>query len=159
MGIHSLHYLLPKVCSGCPQGNSRSFPRNQGPLQSSGRLCYQPVSLLTPLIGPERRPMDENISAALQSGIICPSSLPTEAGFSFVGKMNGSLSTCMVPRGLNGIKTKTHYPRPSLISTGLCCMGKVFSKWNMSVMHTTSFKSMKKMTQHLAGIIKLYRLD
>lgn len=48
---------------------------------------------------------------------ICPSS--SQAGVSFVGKMNGSLSTCMVYRGLSDITTKTCSPPPCLISMSL----------------------------------------
>ena len=71
-----------------------------------------PRGRLFSLSRPERESMEKYLSESLEAGIIRPSSSPAGAGFFFVGKKDGSLSSCIDYRGINDITVKNRYPLP-----------------------------------------------
>uniref|UniRef100_A0AAY4DCC8 ribonuclease H n=1 Tax=Denticeps clupeoides TaxID=299321 RepID=A0AAY4DCC8_9TELE len=81
---------------------------------------------------PERKAMDEYITASLASGIIRPSTSPAAAPFFFVGKKDGGLRPCIDYRKLNAITKKNRYPLP-LLNTAfeLLAGATVFTKLDL----------------------------
>ena len=66
--------------------------------------------------GPEKKAMNNYITASLEAGLIRPSSSPAGAGFFFVGKKDGSLRPCIDYSPLNDITIKKRYSLPLMTS-------------------------------------------
>ena len=88
-----------------------------------------PKGCLYSISGPEKKAMNENITASLKAGLICPSSSPARARLFFVGKKDGSLRTCIDYSSLNDITIKNRYPLPLMTSVfDQLQQAKVFTK-------------------------------
>ena len=75
-----------------------------------------PKGRLYSISGPEKKAMNDYISASLKAGLIRPSSSPAGAGFFFVGKKDGSLRPWIDYSPLNETTIKNRYPLPLMTS-------------------------------------------
>ena len=91
-----------------------------------------PKGHLYTISGPEKKTMNDYITASLEAGFICPSSSPAGAGFFFVDKKDGSLCPCIDYSPLNDISIKKRYPLPLMTSVfDQLQQAKVFTKLNL----------------------------
>ena len=91
-----------------------------------------PKGRLYSISSPEKKAMNDYISATLQAGLIRPSSSPAGAGFFFVGKKDGSLRPCIDYSPLNDITIKNRYPLPLMTSVfDQLQQAKVFTKLDL----------------------------
>ena len=91
-----------------------------------------PKGRLYSISGPERRAMNDYISASLKAGLIRPSLSPAGAGFFFVEKKDGSLRPCIDYSPLNDITIKNRYPLPLMTSVfDQLQQAKVFTKLDL----------------------------
>ena len=91
-----------------------------------------PKGRLYSISGPERKAMNDYISASLKAGLIRPSSSPAGASFFFVGKKDGSLRPCIDYSPLNDITIKNRYPLPLMTSVfDQLQQAKIFTKLDL----------------------------
>ena len=91
-----------------------------------------PKGRLYSISGPEKKAMNEYITASLKAGLIRPSSSPAGAGFFFVGKKGGSLRPCIDYSSLNDITVKNRYPLPLMTSVfDQLQQAKIFTKLDL----------------------------
>lgn len=91
-----------------------------------------PTGHLYSISGPEKKAMNDYITASLEAGLIHPSASPAGAGFFFVGKKDGSLRPCIDYSPLNDITIKNLYPLPLMTSAfDQLQQAKVFTKLDL----------------------------
>ena len=91
-----------------------------------------PKGRLYSISDPERKAMNDYISASLKAGLIRPSLAPAGAGFFFMGKKDGSLRPCIDYSPLNDITIKNRYPLPLMTSVSdQLQQAKIFTKLDL----------------------------
>ena len=91
-----------------------------------------PKGRLYSISGPQRKAMNEYITASLEAGLIRPSSLPAGVRFFIVGKKDGSLRPCINYSPLNDITIKNRYPLPLKTSVfDQLQQAKIFTKLDL----------------------------